>query len=77
MIEQPERRIFAGRMVAEIAAFRATIAETRELLRTSPPDTFLGHQTHDPFPAEDVVAADYPDALSSGKTPASRARNLR
>ncbi|MCP1969692.1 hypothetical protein [Bradyrhizobium elkanii] len=42
-----------AQIVKQIAFVREIIARAAELLKLSPPDTFLGRKTYEPFPQEE------------------------
>ena len=46
------------------AATRDIVAKSREILRTPPPDTFLGRKTQQPFPDRDDETAETESAAS-------------
>ena len=56
----PEHADFQRYLAVFLSRLRELIAESREILREPPPDTFLGRKTQEPFRNEN----DLPDHLS-------------
>ena len=50
---EPRHILWMSYVAEATASSRETVQRSRDLLRTSAPDTFLGRKTQEPFPKEE------------------------